>query len=266
MEKLNFDEVRSIQLEMLEKFAAFCEKNNLRYFLDAGTLLGAIRHQGFIPWDDDVDVGMPRPDYERFIKLAKNGFGHSLVLSEPEDGIYPMLKIVDSETLMIEFPDTIRNEIGVYIDVFPKDGLPNEGFYSKYLCKKVRLLILVNWFNKVSIFKWRNEKNFLKKVFAFTGRFLINDRNKNWALNKLHRIAKKFNFEESPFSATIIAGGMANCVEKKCLEHYEKMKFEHLELNVPIGWDKYLTKLYGEYMVIPPKDKQVTHDMIAYKK
>ena len=266
MDKLLFEEVRKIQLSMLGKFACFCNENGLRYFLDAGTLLGAVRHNGFIPWDDDVDVGMPRPDYERFIELARGGFGDTLVLLEPHQNIYPMLKIVDSSTYMVEYPDTIHNEIGVYIDVFPKDGIPDLSRKSYCLCKWVKFLILCNWFNKVIIFKWEKHGNVIRKIIAYIGRKIINEKNRDKPLKRLLKLATKYGFDESQYAATIIAGGMANCVKRECLESYELHKFENLMVNIPVGWDEYLTKLYGDYMTLPSEEKRVKHDNIAYRR
>ena len=266
MKRLQFEELREIQLSMLEKFHSFCSENNLRYFLDAGTLLGAVRHNGFIPWDDDVDVGMPRPDYDRFIELARGGFGDTLILLEPHQNIYPMLKIIDSSTCLIEHPDTIRNSIGVYIDVFPKDGIPDLSYKSYLLCKQVRFLVQWNWFNKVSIYKWEKYGNIIKKIIARIGRKVINEKNRNIPLKMLLKLATKYSFDESEYAATIVAGGMANCVKREYLDRYELHKFENLMLNIPVGWDEYLTKLYGDYMRLPPKEKRVKHDNIAYRR
>ena len=130
------EEIKTVQLDMLEAYHSFCMENNLRYFLDAGSLLGAIRHNGFIPWDDDIDLGMPRVDYEKAIAIGKNGFGRHYRIMPQEEGIYTFAKIVDTRTEMIEFPDKHRNKIGVYIDLFPKDGVQD---FSKKWYRKCKI-------------------------------------------------------------------------------------------------------------------------------
>ena len=269
MRKMTAEEMRNVQLDMLEAFVEFCNENGLRYFLDAGSLLGAIRHNGFIPWDDDIDLGMPRVDYEKAIELGKKGFGKHYRIMTAEEGVYVMAKVIDTRTEMIEFPETHRNKIAVYMDLFPKDGVGD--FSKKWFkkCKKAANLAKVYWFNKLSIYTWKKHGNFLKKVIAFFGRTLITNRMRYKPLKKLDRIAKELEFDNAPYCATIIAGGMANCVPTECLNQYELHKFEHLQVNIPVGYDKYLKKLYshinnGDYMQLPPKDKPIKHNNEAY--
>jgi lipopolysaccharide cholinephosphotransferase len=264
MKLLSKQEQRKIQLNILSKFVDFCETNGLRYFLDGGSLLGAIRHNGYIPWDDDIDIGMPRPDYEKLRNIAQQGINKFIFIEETKDSIYPMIKIVDRRTLLIEFPKTIKNRTSVYIDVFPKDGLPKSFILSNFLCRTVRIYVLWNWFNKVGINKWGNSRNFIKKCASIIGLKIINNQNKNFPLKQLEKKAKKYSFDESIYCSTIIAGGMGNRVKTNLLNTYKKYKFENLLVNIPIGWDEYLTKLYGQYMNIPKKEKQITHDNEAY--
>lgn len=262
MKEMFLNDIRKVQIELLEDFHNFCEKNKLRYFLDAGTLLGAIRHNGFIPWDDDMDVSMPREDYNKFMLLAKDGYGNSILLPA-EDSIYNNLKILDKRTKLIEFPQNIRNEIAVYIDVYPKDGLPDNSFKSYWLCKKVHYLDLLYWFNKVSIHKWKKSANIMKRMAAFLGRGIMNDKFKYWPLKKTDQLATRYKFDESPYVATIIACGMNNCVKRACFES-KLVKFENLMLNIPVGYDDYLKALYGDYMTPPPPEKRAKHDNVVY--
>jgi lipopolysaccharide cholinephosphotransferase len=186
-------------------------------------------------------------------------------LLNPEESIYPMLKIINKKTYLLEFPNSIKNEIGIYIDVFPKDGLPSNKFLSFVLCKSVRTLILLNWFVKVSIYKWKDDEKLFKRVLSFVGRAFVNKNNKNIFQKLLTKIAKMYKFENSKYVSTIIAGGMKNTVLKEYLNNYKLHEFENLYLNIPKGWDEYLTKLYGDYMQIPDKSQRGKHDYIAYE-
>ena len=118
-------ELRRIQLDLLIAFDKFCAANELHYSLDYGTLLGAVRHQGFIPWDDDIDISMPRPDYDRFLSLTKNGLGIYEVRSgEYTPGyFYPIAKMIDPRTILVEHTIGDAHIMGVYLDIFPLDGL-----------------------------------------------------------------------------------------------------------------------------------------------
>ena len=212
---------------------------------------------------------MPRIDYERAISLGKNGFGGHYKIMTAKEGIYPFAKVIDTRTLMIEFPDTHRNEIGVYIDLFPKDGV--QDFSKKWFkkCKKVEFLGKIYWFNKLSIYTWKKHGNFIKKVIAFLGRTFITEKMRYKPLKKIDKLAKELPFDGAPYCATIIAGGMANCVPTTCMNKYELHKFENLEVNIPVGYDEYLRKLYshingGDYMVLPPEEKRIKHDNEAY--
>ena len=123
MKELSKNEIKTIQLDILQSIHQFCETNNIRYSLAYGTLLGAIRHKGYIPWDDDIDVMMPRPDYERFIQNYPNFCDRNIVQTYNNDNSYYLwcAKVYDNRTEQITFP----TRSGVCVDVFPIDGLPD---------------------------------------------------------------------------------------------------------------------------------------------
>jgi lipopolysaccharide cholinephosphotransferase len=256
MKKINLTEIRKIQLELLQNFHEFCVSNNLRYFLDAGTLLGAIRHKGYIPWDDDIDVGMPRLDYDEFIKRAGDGYKNSLLLL-PKDTNNSYLKIIDKRTILIEYTKEKTQKIGIYIDVYPKDGLPNMGLRVKFRYQIIKILTLKHWYNKVTLKRLMKSRNIIKKIIGFLTWPLCHDQ--TIILHLIDRLSRKYSFDESKYCATMVSGGLNNCVLTNVLNEYEIKKFEELSLFVPKKYDIYLKKLYGNYENLPPLSKRFSN-------
>ena len=137
---INLEELKKIQFDILKKVAAFCEKNKIKYYLGYGTLLGAVRHKGYIPWDDDIDIIMPRPDYLRFIEIFNKStpspelkvLSHYIDKNHP----YPFIKLINTKTKQVSH-SSIKYDMGVCIDIFPLDGLPKSIHKSNFLYAKV---------------------------------------------------------------------------------------------------------------------------------
>ena len=128
MRSINNEEAKKIEFKVLVEFAKYCDENNLRYHLAYGTLLGAVRHKGFIPWDNDIDVTMPRPDYEKFRKLVceKEVASNISCLDYKYCDTFPFIKLVDNRTICKEHFLVTESNMGLYIDVFPMDGFPKD--------------------------------------------------------------------------------------------------------------------------------------------
>lgn len=129
--EIMLEELREIQLQMMDKIHEFCESHNIRYSLGGGTLLGAVRHKGYIPWDDDIDIMLPRPDYDRFIREFEGAYKDLNIqhLGNDDTCCIPFAKVYDNRTVLIEK----HQRSGVYIDVFPVDGLPEEQYILDYI-------------------------------------------------------------------------------------------------------------------------------------
>jgi lipopolysaccharide cholinephosphotransferase len=270
MRQIGINELKQLILDMLLKVDAFCKRNNIRYFLDSGTLLGAVRHKGFIPWDDDMDICMPRPDYDKFNELTQSQKIEDYIsIQQPEDGLFGYIKIYDNRTELIEYPNTLRYKIGVYIDVFPKDGQPDDENKAKKHCKKAQKLLNLYWFNKYSVRVWKKNGNLGKKIFACLATPFATD--KTWPLHRAIKIAKKVDYKSSKYCSSILAGGIRGRVPKECFEKTVDVEFEGHKLPAPIGYDRYLRKLYeninnGDYMQLPPENQKIIHDIEVYWK
>lgn len=270
MRKIEIDELRQIMLNLLNEVDKYCKENGIRFFLDSGTLLGAIRHKGFIPWDDDMDICMPRPDYERFIELVKQKpISDYIDIYQAEDGLFPFIKVVDKRTELIEYPDTLRLKLAVYIDVFPKDGIPDDRKKGKRLCKKVEFYAYWYWFNRYSVKVWKKQGNIFRKIVATIASPFFKD--KMFPVKKCMTLAKTYDYDSADYVATIVAGGMHNCVPKSCFASSVPVIFEGRVFPAPVGYDQYLRTLYshinnGDYMKLPPEHQKIIHDTEIYWK
>lgn len=270
MKSIDIDGPRKIMLDMLIEVDAFCKNNGITYYLDSGTLLGALRHKGYIPWDDDMDICMPRPDYDRFIKLVKESKIKGYIgVHTPDQGLFPYSKIVDTRTILIEYPDTLRSEVNIYIDLFPKDGLPLNRKKASWICTRAKIWSDLYWFNKYSIHVWKKQGNVAKRLMANICSPFFKD--SNYPLTRCLRLANKTGYEKGGNVATIVAGGMHNCVPKSCFESGVPVEFEGHTFMAPIGYDQYLRTLYshinnGDYMMLPKEEQKITHDTEMYWK
>lgn len=269
---MDLKEQKDVMLNILIRFSEYCDKHNLEYFIDAGTLIGAVRHKGYIPWDDDIDVNMPRKDYDRFCELTRknNGFlSEHLYVEYPEHTIFPFLKIADDRTILVEYPDRNPMEVGVYIDVFPKDGIKDNGWKSKFVCDTSYRLNLFRWFNVFSIYAWKNDTNVLKKTISGVGRILIRFPNMPLKLQQtwIRVYINRNPIEKCRYVTTLVNGEFNKIAPKECFENYVFLEFEGHKFKAPVGYDKYLRCLYrGDYMVLPPEEKRIHHDNIVYWK
>lgn len=265
----NIKEIQKIELDILDFVVSICKRNNLRYFMVGGTLLGAVRHKGFIPWDDDVDIAMPRNDYERFISIMLNTKDNNIYkiccMQENNYYSYPFCKITDARTKIIyENINELVYDEGLSIDVFPMDGMGND--YE--LAKKELIKIFRKYTNILSTrlpFKYVKReqyiKFFLKKIYYFP--YSIIGRK-----NSLNRIITKLDdFDTSKYVASIF--GLRKdkeIIERSCFDIIQ-IEFEGKKYNAPSGFDKYLHNMYGEYMKVPSKDEQIMcHNMKAFWK
>ena len=264
MESLDLTELKKIEIELLDSFCEICEKENLRYSLGAGTLLGAVRHKGFIPWDDDIDVLMPRPDYNKFIKYCRDNCVPFKVFDNSinSDYWYVFGKISKINTIMIE-ENTHLNDIdlGVYIDIFPIDAMGNDYKEAVKKWNKTRVLrniqIAKNWkkYFRSKTNSWIKEP--FRLLFYIISRMVDGDKLTKKIINYY-----KNDFDKTEYCAYLIGdSGINELLPRSVYTEYTEVEFEGKKYKAISAYDKYLKNCYGDYMKLPSLEKQVSHHM-----
>ncbi len=252
-------------VKMLAWFHDFCNKNNLRYYIIAGTMLGAVRHGGFIPWDDDIDVGMPRSDYEKLRELSKKINENGYIFEYPSDNNkeYPYLiaKLYDTSTTLIE-KQRYPIKRGIYIDIFPIDGIGNlpeelEANYKPFSRNFKLYLTITGAFLK--------RRGFKKNLAVFIGRLISPLFIKRSNLQrKIDKLCTRFDFDNSNYVSNLMGGsGLKGIVPQDYFGNPTLINFQGLEVYGLEKPDFYLKKMYGNYMELPPVEKRVSlHDAL----
>lgn len=252
---------RTAQLCILDKFVEICNKHNLRYFLSGGTLLGAVRHKGFIPWDDDIDVMMPRPDLEKLIKITDRKIGAYTLCVPDADNPYPysVYKIYD-ESFIIEdkeFSDEVFY-LPLFIDIFPIEGLPANEHASK---KFIRKSSLKNILYKMSYHDGIYGKSAMAKLFHAILYPYVKIAGRKRLAEKLNSYVQKYDYNTSEYVGVVLTRAMAyqERIERKGYINSVDVEFEGKMYKAPESYKQYLINLYGDYMQLPPADQQVAN-------
>ena len=256
-------ELKCIELGLLKTVHAFCEANGIRYSLFAGSLIGAVRHNGFIPWDDDIDVLMPRPDYERFCRSfsAPNASVHTF-WNDPVF-FYPFAKVYDDRTVLVEDRDP-KGRSSVCVDVFPVDGLSDPVIAPKSILRvKARCMVALSLRRAPPLFRRRTWKKQIAIWFGIPLRLIPLGCRKRIAKIALRRFTDELTndpFDVSPFAGGLSWGyGMCEVMPRSVFEKTEMIPFEDGFFRAIVDRDAYLSSVYGDYMTPPPPEKRVTH-------
>lgn len=264
MDVIKSKELKKIQLDILKYVASFCDKNGIKYWLTCGTLLGAVRHSGYIPWDDDIDIGMLRDDYNRFLSLFNDNAPTKYKLLDhtiQNDYFLPFGKVADLTTVLYE-PDEKGLKLNVNIDIFIYDYAPQN--HRKLLraykrCARLRDLNLLRNYS-FSTTKCRI-KRFLIKII----KFFISVFPKDFFVKRINSVAIKCGGKSKSFLGNFLSYTKIQC-PTELIKSTVKIQFEDDFFFAPVDYDSWLKAFYGDkYMQLPPVEKRLSkHTFIAY--
>lgn len=255
------EELKSIQLNNLLAFHQFCETNHIKYSLAAGSLIGAVRHNGFIPWDDDIDVYLLREDFNKLIALFPEMYAGKYIFVSMErnknwNRAYGIL--YDSRTLKIEETRDQFQGMGVAIDIFPIDDVPDDfSQWSRY--NKTRMFL-----RNVFIMKrltLSSNRSLLKNLFILFSRVLLLPFSYRFLARSMNRYSQLNNEKgySHVYENCLGVYNSKNAWQKKDFDTVIDTSFEGHIVKIMSGYDDYLTTVYGDYMQLPPIEKRVTH-------
>lgn len=266
--ELSLREVQLASLEILRKIDAICSREGIRYWAMYGTLIGAVRHHGFIPWDDDLDIAMPRPDYEKFLSWFRSHADEAqpLVALDGYRLKLPFLitRVSDTTYQMVgEYGDEV-SELGTFIDVYPIDGCGDTA--ERGLEHKKRCMALSKRYLQAGNCIYNNhEAGVVKRALKRVHSVILGDRGK-WA-EKSHALATQIPFEGSEYVACLEWDwSTSKLYPRSAVQETRRVPFEDYSIPIPQGYKLILENDYGNYMQLPPENERVGHHYYSITK
>ncbi|MEZ3471807.1 MAG: LicD family protein [Lachnospiraceae bacterium] len=250
--RMTLAEIKRTEKEILAYVDVFCAKHGIRYWVCGGTLLGTIRHKGFIPWDDDIDIFLPWQDYLRLIALfreTEESYYHMIGFGTEEMNKYldPFAKVVDSRTISIQDVGTLWKVNPLWVDVFPLVGLPEEKDKRRLFFAAYRELNRQIW---QEFYSTNGDAGIFSKWFERQSSFI-----------------QQYDFDTAAYVGVLgTVYGEKDCTSRNVYDKTLRLPFEDIEVNVPVGYKEYLDNLYGEDWIKLPDEahRKTNHDMTAY--
>ena len=260
-EPLTLDEIHHVTLDVLKKIQEICKAHQITYFVAYGSLIGAGRHKGFIPWDDDFDIMMLRPDYDRFCAICNesiNGHGDYALMNPDNNKDYPfnISRFCDLRYRMVRDDNEPDAGMGIFIDIYPLDGLGSDVSRIKGILNitKNLLLRLISIARSPEMFV--SKHNIIKKMIRLPiwgGARLLGG---NFFYRLMKRIVTRYDFSESKYVGCFVWDSGMVFFPKIYFEGTIALQFEGIEVDVPKEYDKVLRISYGDYMKLPPEEEQ----------
>lgn len=251
--------LQNIENRSLREFDRVCKVLNLQYILYGGTLLGAIKYRGFIPWDDDIDVAMQRDDYEKFIKYSEKIISNDYIIQTPYNekrSPFAYCKMRLKGTKYIEkYNHKLNIEKGIYIDIYPIDDIPDDEVLRLKQFNKVQFLLKLYYFRQCLHVDMKCKKILIiKHTIMF---FILRLYPQTFLVNRIDRVMKKYNNKGFKRKSCLFYPKIDNIYEK--FMPFSSCEFQHFNYLIPCDYDNHLKLRYGNYKELPPKNERIGH-------
>ena len=259
MKRISIEEMKQIQIDILKDVHLFCERNNIRYTLIYGSLLGAVRHKGYIPWDDDIDIAMLRDDYEQFVASYKDdkGFYHVYDCRKDKGYCYPFAKVADTRTLLEE--NVSMENIGINIDVFPCDYL----YDSQQECVNfIKKLDFLKRLFRIKLVKPGQKNSFVKRILIRILKVICLPISMGKIVAKEYDLVNQLKNSKAKFVGLVFSSEISCAYRSVCprtvFENYVDVPFENETFKIIAAYDEWLTQMFGDYMTPPPVESRTS--------
>lgn len=262
MRKLRLKEMQDQELQIMIDIDTLANQLNIPYYLGFGTLIGAVRHKGFIPWDDDIDIIIPRRYYSIFlVEFEKKNKKYKVFSMYNNDNyMNPWAKIVDPSTRLIERNEKNVPGMGLFVDIFPLDNVPSNPFGRKIFYSKAR------FFKWIRYYSYKSDREFQKSSFIEKIKIIIGRMFKTrWALKKIDQLCSSMVNNDTGMVGIPVIRRENEIYSSRVLGSGKLTEFEGQNFMIPDDYDKFLKVAYGNYMKLPPKEERVSrHDFDIY--